>query len=55
MAAPMPGVGGRRLGSIELFATGGRSFGEVDADVARHLALLATTALERRDRAPDGG
>lgn len=54
MAAPMRGDGDRRLGSIELFATGGRSFGEVDADVARHLALLAAHALERRERASGG-
>jgi hypothetical protein len=54
MVAVMRGDAGRRLGSIELAATGGRSFGEVDADVARHLALLAADALERRDRATRG-
>jgi hypothetical protein len=54
MVVPMRGSDGRRLGTIELFAAGGGSFGEVDADVARHLALLATDALERRDRTRDG-
>lgn len=54
MAATMRGDGGRRLGSVALFATAGGSFGEVDADVARHLALLAGHALERRERASGG-
>jgi len=51
LVVPMRAHDGRRLGSIELFAAGGGSFGEVDADVARHLALLAGSALERRGRA----
>jgi hypothetical protein len=50
MVVPMLGAG-VRLGTIELFATGGRAFSGGDADVARHLALLATGALERRARA----
>ncbi|HTI35002.1 MAG TPA: phosphatase RsbU N-terminal domain-containing protein [Miltoncostaea sp.] len=50
LVAPMRGTDGRRLGTIELFATAGSAFSEVDADVARHLALLAANALERGDR-----
>jgi hypothetical protein len=54
LVVAMRGDDGRRLGSIELFATGSGSFGEVDADVARHLALLTSHALERRGRAAGG-
>jgi hypothetical protein len=54
MVAPLRGSDGRRLGAIELFATDGGSFSAVDADVARHLGLLATDALERRDRVREG-
>jgi hypothetical protein len=50
IAVAMRGADGRRLGAIELFAAGGGSFSEVDADVARHLALLAAGALDRRER-----
>ncbi len=53
MVAPVRATDGRRLGTIALFATGGGAFSEVDADVARHLALLASDALERRARPRD--
>jgi hypothetical protein len=55
MLVPMTRGDGRRLGGIQLFAARGTSFRDVDADVARHLALLATSALERRDHAQAAG
>jgi hypothetical protein len=55
LLVPLRRADGRRFGAIALVATGGRAFSEVDADVARHLALLTTGALEQRDgaREPD--
>lgn len=55
LVAPLTSLDGGRLGAIQVFTTRGSGFGELDEQVAIHLAQLASAALERRGwpRGPD--